>query len=146
MKNAEHSRRGRIREHELKSSDLLTHELMIASIHVMLAIATEHSTVKLSGWVQGMELRDTVNVVEDGQYQKRTLEPDAFFTLTDTARPTDRASRSFFLEADRSSMPVVRRAGSRRMQDKIFEVPGVHRKRGTQQKVRCSNRSNPHDH
>lgn len=110
----------RIREHELKSSDLLNHELMIASIHVMLAIATEHSTVRLSGWAQGVELRDTVMVVEDGRAEKRTLEPDAFFTLTDTTRPADRASRSFFLEADRSSMPVVRRSGSRRMQDKFL--------------------------
>jgi hypothetical protein len=61
-----------------------------------------------------------VRVVEDGQSQKRILEPDAFFTLTDIARPADRASRSFFLEADRSSMPVVRRSGSRRMQDKFL--------------------------
>ncbi len=76
----------------------------------------------LAGWaiIAGTELRDTVTLVEEGQYQKRTLEPDAFFTLTDTARPADRASRSFFLEADRSSMPVVRRSGSRRMQDKFL--------------------------
>ena len=48
-----------------------------------------------------------------------TIQPDEFFQLKDTSRPDDNNRRSFFLEADRSTMPTRPRAGSQRFRDKI---------------------------
>lgn len=92
--------------------DTLDHEMMIADVHVMLELATRAGQVQLMTWREGDEISDTF---EAGAAARVTIEPDAFFQLRDEGGNV----RSFFLEADRSTMPTQPRSGSRRFRDKI---------------------------
>jgi hypothetical protein len=110
----------RVREGELKSEAFLDHELMIADLHVMLTLATRNSPIELIEWKEGKEIHDSFQAAVNGQSQDIKIEPDAFFTLQETMSLVgERKTRSFLLEADRSSMPKKERSGSRRFHDKI---------------------------
>ena len=54
-----------------------------------------------------------------GNQGKVAIQPDAFFQLKDTRLPDGQNRHSFFLEADRSTMPTQPRPGSQRFRDKI---------------------------
>jgi hypothetical protein len=109
----------RVREGELKSDEFLNHELMIADLHVILELAISHSPMRLMEWKEGKEIHFSFPAVVNGQAQEIQIEPDAFFTLQDTRRPEGKNTRSFVLEADRSTMGKKERPGSRRMSDKF---------------------------
>jgi hypothetical protein len=106
-------RRGR--EHELRPQTL-EHEMMIADIHVMLELATREGPSDLMSWREGEDTRDSFDVSEHGVPRRVVIAPDAFFQLKDTRL---NAVRSFFLEADRSTMVNIPRPGSQRFRDKI---------------------------
>jgi hypothetical protein len=108
-------RRGR--EHELRPTTL-DHEMMIADVHVALELATREGPIKLITWAEGETIRDTFDVGGLSPH-KVAIQPDAFFQLKDTRLPDGQNRRSFFLEADRSTMPTQPRVGSQRFRDKI---------------------------
>jgi hypothetical protein len=89
----------------------LDHELLVADIHVVLALATREGPLELLSWREGE--RDIFSV-PDGT--SRTIQPDAFFQLKDSRSDL---KRTFFLEADRSTMSTQSRLGSQRFRDKI---------------------------
>jgi hypothetical protein len=109
----------RVREGELKDEVFLDHEMMLAGLHVMLTLVTRDSHIQLITWKEGKGIHDSFKVVHDGKYQEVSIQPDAFFTLRHTLRPEGKNTRSFLLEADRSTMPKKERPGSRRFNDKI---------------------------
>jgi hypothetical protein len=107
----------RSREHELRPQTL-DHEMMIADIHVALALATREGPLKLVAWREGETIRNTF---EAGGFkaQKVTINPDAFFQIRDTRLEPGTDSRVYLLEADRSTMPTQARPESRRFRDKV---------------------------
>lgn len=125
----------RSREHELRPATL-DHEMMIADIHVALEIATRPGPIKLVAWREGEGIRDSFEV-GGSPVRKMVIQPDAFFQLKDTRLPEGKNRRTFFLEADRSTMPTLPRLGSQRFRDKIeryryfidcgrpFEIHGI---------------------
>jgi hypothetical protein len=100
----------RRREHELTAWGL-SHELLISDIHIALHAATRDGPLELIAWRE-----DERNTFEGLNGERVTVAPDAFFQLKDTLRGR---GRTFFLEADRSSMPVRQREGSQRFLDKV---------------------------
>jgi hypothetical protein len=97
----------RSREHELKPQTL-DHEMTISDLHLMLKLATRGSGLELIFWKDGGAVRDTFEVVKNGLTKSITIAPDAFFQLKNTEL---NGVQSFFLEADRSSMPNAPRTG-----------------------------------
>lgn len=94
----------RSREHELKDTNFLEHELMISTIHIALELATRTSPIHLVRWRQGKE--ELTDVITNGRGTRKLI-PDAFFVLEDTGHPDPAGripQRGFFLEADRSTM------------------------------------------
>jgi hypothetical protein len=105
----------RSREHELKAATL-DHEMLIADTHVMLERACAGTPLQLLNWREGETIRDTFEV---GAQQAVTIQPDALFELKDSRIPGDNNRSTFFVENDRSTMPIQIRPGSRRFGDKI---------------------------
>lgn len=107
----------RNRSHELRPATL-AHEMMIADIHIALELCCRDEALKLFSWEEGESIRDTF---EAGGMMPRKIvvQPDAFFQLKDTRFPDGQNRRSYFLEADRSTMGTKPRAGSQRFRDKI---------------------------
>src|ERR1035441_659699 len=63
------------REHELKDSYFIHHELMITTVHIVAELASRTGAIKLVNWRQGKDdLTDTI----DDSHGRRTLCPDAF--------------------------------------------------------------------
>jgi Replication-relaxation len=104
----------RSREHELKPATL-NHEMLIADTHVMLQRACV-GPIQLVTWREGETIRDTFEV---GGQQTVTIQPDALFELEDSRLPAESNRVTFFVENDRSTMPIQIRPGSRRFGDKI---------------------------
>jgi hypothetical protein len=114
ISEAEAERRGR--EHELRPATL-DHEMMIADVHVRLEIATRPGPIQLVAWREGDAIRDSFDV--GSPPRKVVIQPDAFFQLKDTRLPDGQNRRTFFLEADRSTMGTRPRLGSQRFRDKV---------------------------
>ena len=97
----------RLRHHELKDL-FIKHQMMLVDLHAILTLATRDSHVKLVGWHEGPNLRDSVTFSEDNRRHKLPVRPDAFFTLQDDRRPEGQNRAHFFLEADRSTTSHTR--------------------------------------
>jgi len=97
----------RLRTHELKEL-FIKHEQMIVDLHVILALATRKSPLRLVDWREGRELFDEVFIQEYSGNRRLPIRPDAFFTLEDSRRPAGANRAHFFLEADRSTATQTR--------------------------------------
>jgi hypothetical protein len=107
----------RVREGELKSEPFLAHELMLAGVHLALELAARQGPLQLVSWREGEAVRETFKT---GFLSRPvTIQPDAVFQLEDTRLPQGKNCRMFYLEADRSTMPIQPRPGSQRFLDKI---------------------------
>jgi Replication-relaxation len=98
----------RLRHGELKEI-FLRHFLFVVDIHVKILCLTRQGPIKLIAWREGPSLWDDVTV-RDWESGGMTLpvRPDAYFTLRDERRPTNKDQYHFFLEADRSTMSHAR--------------------------------------
>jgi len=88
----------------------LRHALMLTDIHATLRRATTNHHITLVSWKEGQQLFDSI-IARDERIKKKQkfpVRPDALFTLKDTARPTEKNTFGFFLEADRSTTTNAR--------------------------------------
>ncbi|MBX9660394.1 MAG: replication-relaxation family protein [Nitrospiraceae bacterium] len=92
----------RLRAHELKEL-FLKHEMMLVDLHVILALASRESDLRLVAWQEGRKLFDYVSVQDHDGVRKLPVRPDAFFTIEDSRRPDGANRAHFFLEIDRST-------------------------------------------
>jgi hypothetical protein len=108
----------RVCEGELKSEQFLAHELTLAGVHLAFELAARPGPLRLVSWREGEAVRETFRT---GGFLSRTvtIQPDAVFQLEDTRLPQAKNGRAFYLEADRSTMPIQPRPGSQRFLDKI---------------------------
>ena len=97
----------RLRHHELTDIGI-RHSLVLADIHARLLLLTRVGAVKLTQWVEGPSLWDSV-IPGDGE-SPIPVRPDAYFVLTHLDRPEGKNKFHFFLEADRSTMAHTRMA------------------------------------
>jgi len=101
----------------------MLHTLMIARYRVTLTKALHQTQpqLQLKAWQQGKHLKSLVTV----QGRRTPVIPDAFFTITNLARPTGANTAPFFLEADRSTMSLTR--FKRKLQAyAIYKATGSH--------------------
>jgi hypothetical protein len=84
----------------------MLHTLMIARFRATLAALTHNHPdhYQISQWQQGQHLKSTVTV----EGRKTPVVPDGFMTIKLLSQPTGKQQTHFFLEADRSTMPLKR--------------------------------------
>jgi len=97
----------RLRHHELREIGI-RHSLFIADIHTRLLILTRTGPLKITKWVEGSALWDSV-VAHDNE-ARLPVRPDAYFALERAEQPQGKKTFHIFLEADRSTMSHERMA------------------------------------
>jgi hypothetical protein len=91
--------------HNERSEIGIRHSLFVADIHTRILLLTRYGPTKLSQWVEGQTLWDTVQVDRETVVPIR---PDSYFVLKDSELPEGKNTVHVFLEADRSTMAHTR--------------------------------------
>ncbi len=124
----------------------IEHAVMVACFHTALLLGTrEHPSLQIHHYErEGKDLKAEWRKAEKRIY----VNPDAFFILQDTTQPEGRQRTAYFLEADRSTMPLPRllekyvrysQMYAARIHQEAFGIPNFRVLTVTKSKERASN-------